>query len=61
MPTDYSAKSRRAIGGAVEAARRTCWDFTDPPRETTFRIGDTTPTTIGTVEVKHYLLNGDAR
>jgi hypothetical protein len=41
------------------AAARTCWNFANLAEDTTFRIGDVIETAVGSVELKHYVLNGN--
>jgi hypothetical protein len=43
---------------STAAAKVGCWDFTELEPETKYRIGHIFNTKFGTVELKHYLLNG---
>src|SRR5262245_56826440 len=40
------------------AAKTACWEFTELTLSTQYKIGHIVNTKLGTVELKHYLLNG---
>ncbi|MPY86812.1 MAG: hypothetical protein GEU99_02720 [Luteitalea sp.] len=44
---------------ATAAANTACWDFSDLPQTTEYRIGDTFTAEHADIEFKHYLLNGN--
>jgi hypothetical protein len=51
--------SRALAAGPAPAAVQACWDFSTLQQVTPYRLGDTFVAPNATIEMKHYLLNGN--
>jgi hypothetical protein len=51
--------SRALAAGPTPAAVQACWDFSTLQQATPYRLGDTFVAPNATIEMKHYLLNGN--